>query len=108
MIINNKIDIIINIHLIGLSIPRSVNIIINFLTEKGYLKNDKFGRLSVDKYPEFIETDIINVPIIGNVAYGNPMKGVSTTRGISPNLNPDFCFILFSCYFALNLKKVIK
>jgi len=56
--------------------PRSVNIIIRSLTEKGYLKNDEFGRLNVDKYPVFIETTTIDVPIVGNIACGNPIEAI--------------------------------
>jgi repressor LexA len=53
--------------------PRSVNMLIHSLTEKGYLKNDEFGRLNVDKYPEFIETTTINVPVLGQIACGQPI-----------------------------------
>jgi len=53
--------------------PRSVNIIIRSLTEKGYLKNDEFGKLNVENYPEFIETTTINVPVLGQIACGQPI-----------------------------------
>ncbi|MBI5402516.1 MAG: repressor LexA [Ignavibacteriae bacterium] len=52
--------------------PRSVNIIIRSLTDKGYLKNDEFGRLIVENYPE-IKTTTINVQVLGQVACGQPI-----------------------------------
>ncbi|MGV8019130.1 MAG: transcriptional repressor LexA [Ignavibacteria bacterium] len=53
--------------------PRSVNLIIRSLTDKGYLKIDEFGRLNVEKYPEVIETYTAEVPVLGQIACGQPI-----------------------------------
>lgn len=52
--------------------PRSVNLIIRSLTNKGYLTHDEFGRLQVQKYPDIIETKTVNVPMLGHISCGYP------------------------------------
>lgn len=51
--------------------PRSVNLIMRSLIEKGYLAKDEFGALQVLKYPEIIETKTIKVPLVGHISCGH-------------------------------------
>jgi len=92
--------------------PRSVNIIIRSLTEKGYLKNDEFGKLNVDKYPEFVETTTINVPVLGTISCGSPISAYedySETIAISTMLaKPPYKYFILKAKGDSMDKKGIK
>jgi len=52
--------------------PRSVNLIIRSLSEKGYLVNDEFGRVQVNNYPDYAEAETVEIPLLGSIACGYP------------------------------------
>lgn len=50
--------------------PRSVNLIIRSLIEKGYLVTDKTGKMQVNKYPLITEIKTVDIPLLGHISCG--------------------------------------
>ncbi len=50
--------------------PRSINLIIRSLTDKGYLQTDENGKLAIRKYNENEFTKTVSIPVIGQVSCG--------------------------------------
>lgn len=72
---------------VNLNSPATVHVHVKNLIEKGYLKrnnnNHKLLELLVPNEFEQINTDIVQIPLLGNIAAGNPIEAIE---------NPDEYF----------------
>lgn len=72
---------------VNLHSPATVHVHVKNLIEKGYLKrnnnNHKLLELLVPNEFEQISTDIVQIPLLGNIAAGNPIEAIE---------NPDEYF----------------
>lgn len=81
--------------LLGYKSTRSISLILDSLVEKGYIKKFEGNQIEISKdVPEFeVNTQTVEVPIVGNIACGEPilaeqhiegMVSVSTTLARPP------------------------
>ena len=70
-----------------ISSTSTVHYYLNMLQDKGYIKKNKSKYRSIeviDQYGDISNMDTINIPLIGNIAAGEPILAVENFEGIYP------------------------